>query len=116
VSVFSKLNNLRDISMSEAFATMYGYTQEEVEHYFGDRVYALADKNKADRIEYHEKSRNGTTGSAFTKMRQQSITLCRWECLLTKAAGSVIFGSQPAALRLSSLLPAVSKNGNRNGV
>ena len=28
VSVFSKLNNLRDISMSEAFATMYGYTQD----------------------------------------------------------------------------------------
>ena len=36
VSVFSKLNNLRDITMSEAFATMYGYTQEEVERYFGD--------------------------------------------------------------------------------
>ena len=38
VSVFSKLNNLRDITMSETFATMYGYTQEEVAHYFADRI------------------------------------------------------------------------------
>lgn len=45
VSVFSKLNSLRDISMSNAFATMYGYTQEEVEHYFGERINAIA-KNK----------------------------------------------------------------------
>ena len=65
VSVFSKLNNLRDISMSEAFATMYGYTQEEVEHYFGDRIDALADKNKADRIEYREKIQKWYNGFRF---------------------------------------------------
>ena len=65
VSVFSKLNNLRDISMSEAFATMYGYTQEEVEHYFGDRIDALADKNKTDRIEYREKIQKWYNGFRF---------------------------------------------------
>jgi hypothetical protein len=65
VSVFSKLNNLRDISMSEVFATMYGYTQEEVEHYFGDRLDALADKNKVDRIEYRERILKWYNGFRF---------------------------------------------------
>jgi hypothetical protein len=65
VSVFSKLNNLRDITMSEAFATMYGYTQEEVEHYFGDRLDALADKIKTDRIEYREKIQKWYNGFRF---------------------------------------------------
>ena len=55
VSVFSKLNNLRDITISEPFATMYGYTQEEVEHYFGEQIDELADKNRVDRTEYREK-------------------------------------------------------------
>ena len=65
VSVFSKLNNLRDITMSEAFATMYGYTQEEVERYFGDRINALADKSKIDRIEYREKIQKWYNGFRF---------------------------------------------------
>ena len=67
VSVFSKLNNLRDITMSEAFATMYGYTQDEVEHYFSDRIDALADKNKVDRIEYREKIQKWYNGFRFHK-------------------------------------------------
>ena len=65
VSVFSKLNNLRDITMSEAFATMYGYTQQEVELYFGDRIDALANKNKIDRIEYREKIQKWYNGFRF---------------------------------------------------
>ncbi|MEI6139444.1 MAG: AAA family ATPase [Mariniphaga sp.] len=67
VSVFSKLNNLRDITMSEAFATMYGYTQEEVEHYFADRIDALADKNKADRIDYRQEIQKWYNGFRFHK-------------------------------------------------
>ena len=65
VSVFSKLNNLRDISMSEAFATMYGYTQGEVEHYFGDRIDLLADKNKIDRTYYRERIQKWYNGFKF---------------------------------------------------
>ena len=67
VSVFSKLNNLRDITMSEQFATMYGYTQEEVEHYFGERIDELADKNKIDRKEYRETIRQWYNGFRFHK-------------------------------------------------
>ncbi|MBR6371876.1 MAG: AAA family ATPase [Victivallales bacterium] len=43
VSLFSELNNLTDITMDAHFATMLGYTQEEVEANFGDRIAALAD-------------------------------------------------------------------------
>jgi hypothetical protein len=65
VSVFSKLNNLRDISMSKAFATMYGYTQDEVERYFGNQLDELADDNKIDRIEYREKIQKWYNGFRF---------------------------------------------------
>ena len=65
VSVFSKLNNLRDITISEPFATMYGYTQEEVEHYFGEQIDELADKNRVDRTEYREKIQKWYNGFRF---------------------------------------------------
>ncbi len=65
VSVFSKLNNLEDITMDEQFATMYGYTQEEVEQYFGDRIDKLADKNKIDKTEYREKIKKWYNGFCF---------------------------------------------------
>jgi len=38
VSVFSDLNNLNDISLDGKYADLLGYTQEELLHYFGDRV------------------------------------------------------------------------------
>ena len=44
VSIFSELNNLNDISMHEYYAPMLGYTQEELEVYFGDYVQRLAGK------------------------------------------------------------------------
>ncbi len=36
VSIFSHLNNLKDITLSRQYATLTGYTQEEIEHYFKD--------------------------------------------------------------------------------
>ena len=42
VSLFSDLNNLTDITMDARYATMFGYTQEELEANFGDRIAALA--------------------------------------------------------------------------
>ena len=45
VSIFSDLNNLTDITMDARFATMLGYTQEELEVNFSDRLAALADNH-----------------------------------------------------------------------
>ena len=42
VSLFSGLNNLTDITMDARYATMFGYTQEELESNFGDRIAAVA--------------------------------------------------------------------------
>jgi hypothetical protein len=71
VSVFSKLNNLEDITMDEQFATMYGYTQEEVELYFGDRIDKLTIKNKVDKTEYREKIKKWYNGFCFHEDAQK---------------------------------------------
>ena len=42
VSLFSDLNNLTDISRDARYATMFGYTQDELEENFGERISALA--------------------------------------------------------------------------
>ena len=42
--VFSAMNNLRDISMNDDYATMLGYTDEELKHYFAMNITRTADK------------------------------------------------------------------------
>ena len=42
VSIFSELNNLNDLTIYSDYATLLGYTQEELEHYFADRIEQLA--------------------------------------------------------------------------
>jgi hypothetical protein len=44
VSIFSDLNNLTDLTMNAQFATLLGYTQEELEANFPDYIDALARK------------------------------------------------------------------------
>ena len=41
VSIFSGLNNLRDISLSKQFSTLLGYTQTELESYFDNEIQTL---------------------------------------------------------------------------
>ncbi len=38
VSIFSNLNNLNDITFNKRYATLTGYTQKELEHYFEDHL------------------------------------------------------------------------------
>ncbi len=45
VSVFSELNNLHDISTSGQYADMLGYTQDELETFFGERIEQFAEEN-----------------------------------------------------------------------
>ncbi len=44
VSVFSDLNNLRDITLSKQFSTLLGYTETELKHYFKPYMEQLADE------------------------------------------------------------------------
>jgi hypothetical protein len=43
-SIFSGLNNLRDITLSDDFSTVCGYTEEELEHYFKSYMINLSKK------------------------------------------------------------------------
>ncbi|MBQ7402770.1 MAG: AAA family ATPase, partial [Lentisphaeria bacterium] len=63
VSLFSKLNNLTDISMDARYAAMFGYTQEELEANFGDRISALAGEQDVDA--FKEKIKKWYNGYRF---------------------------------------------------
>lgn len=51
LSIFSELNNLLDITLEPRFATLLGYTQTELEHYFGEYLDRLATKFRTTRAE-----------------------------------------------------------------
>ena len=67
VSVFSDLNNLTDLTMDERFATALGYTQEELELYFADRIERLADKQGLPREALLSKISQWYNGYRFTE-------------------------------------------------
>jgi Predicted AAA-ATPase/PD-(D/E)XK nuclease superfamily len=49
VSIFSHLNNLKDITLSKHFAALTGYTQEELEFYFADYIQKCMDSLEIDK-------------------------------------------------------------------
>ncbi|MEO0043707.1 MAG: hypothetical protein RL329_3155, partial [Bacteroidota bacterium] len=49
VSIFSDLNHLRDITLDENYAAIAGYTQSELEHYFGSYLQVIEDKRDISR-------------------------------------------------------------------
>ena len=55
-SIFSAFNNIKDISFNPTYGAIVGYTQEELEHYFGDYIknaaVALNEKGKTDKYTY----------------------------------------------------------------
>ena len=63
VSIFSDLNNLTDITMDARYACMLGYTQDELESYFGDRIAALAGDGDID--EFKHKIKDWYNGYRF---------------------------------------------------
>ena len=65
VSLFSDLNNLTDITMDARYATMLGYTQEELESNFGEYIVELAgEQNPGD---YKLKMKKWYNGYRFHK-------------------------------------------------
>jgi hypothetical protein len=53
--LFSGMNNLQVMTPSDTWATLCGYTEDEVDHYFKDYIQAWADK---DGISYEEQRNN----------------------------------------------------------
>ena len=65
VSVFSKLNNLVDISRSSKYSDAVGYTQDELDEYFTDYIKAGAEKNGCTYDELKEKLASWYDGFKF---------------------------------------------------
>jgi len=65
VSVFSDLNNLTDLTMQQKYAPMLGYTQEELEYYFGDRIGQLVEKTGSSKEEMLAKIKQWYNGYRF---------------------------------------------------
>ena len=65
VSVFSDLNNLRDISLDYDFHSICGITEQELLSYFPTQIDALAERSKLTREECIEKLRRMYDGYHF---------------------------------------------------
>lgn len=67
VSIFSDLNNLRDISMSEEFSAICGITQEEMEANFVPEIENMAEKNEITKEECLAILKKNYDGYHFSK-------------------------------------------------
>ena len=67
VSIFSGLNNLRDISMTEEMAGICGISESELKHYFAESVRTLAAKRAMSEDECYAKLRQMYDGYHFNE-------------------------------------------------
>lgn len=71
VSVFSGINNLVDISMSESFSTLLGYTHDELERYFLLEIEALTQKTGLTLSECLEQIKEWYNGYQFSPAQER---------------------------------------------
>ncbi len=67
VSIFSELNNLDDLTMSESCADMFGYTREELESYFMPYIRQLARKAGTSEAQVMQALASYYNGYRFSK-------------------------------------------------
>jgi len=67
-SIFSGMNNLNDISFSSQSAQLLGYTQEELVHYFGDHIDAVAHNEHVERDEILDVMKTWYNGYRFSEL------------------------------------------------
>jgi hypothetical protein len=70
VSIFSHLNNLHDITLSTQYATITGYTQHELEHYFEDHLQAVQTVLGVDRQRLLDGIREWYNGYSWDGVRR----------------------------------------------
>jgi hypothetical protein len=78
LSVFSALNNPDDITIDDQYATLCGYTQEELEHFFSghiDQVAQLQNKSRQDLLEDIKRWYNGYSWDGKTPVYNPFSTL-----------------------------------------
>ncbi|MBP5228311.1 MAG: AAA family ATPase [Kiritimatiellae bacterium] len=67
ISVFSTLSNMTDISFAEEYGAMLGYTDEELDIYFGDQMRAQADVMRLGWAEYRRQLKWWYNGFRFVR-------------------------------------------------
>ena len=67
VSIFSQLNNLKDISLNPDYGDLCGITQREMETCFQKEIGRIITENGLDRQEYMDKLRRFYNGYRFSK-------------------------------------------------
>jgi hypothetical protein len=73
VSVFSDLNNLKDISMLPAYNDICGISERELHQYFDSGVEALAEENGMTKEECYERLRRDYDGYRFNRFTDNGI-------------------------------------------
>jgi hypothetical protein len=79
-SIFSGLNNLLNISMSDKYANLLGYTQEELESYFPEYISELAESHSLSADEILKEIRLWYNGYRFSKAENKVYN--PFSCLL----------------------------------
>ena len=79
-SIFSGLNNLLNISMSDKYANLLGYTQEELESYFPEYISELAESHSLSVDEILKEIRLWYNGYRFSKAENKVYN--PFSCLL----------------------------------
>ena len=79
-SIFSGLNNLLNISMSDKYANLLGYTQEELESYFPEYISELAESHSLSVNEILSKIKFWYNGYRFSKAENKVYN--PFSCLL----------------------------------
>ncbi|MFN0204397.1 MAG: AAA family ATPase [Bacteroidia bacterium] len=65
VSIFSDLNNLRDISMQKDFCDICGYSEQDIHHYFTERIAEIAQEMEISTEELFLKVKQKYNGYNF---------------------------------------------------
>ena len=73
VSIFSDLNNLNDISLSEKYSAICGISQTELESNFEPEIEAMAEKNSCSKEECIAELKKNYDGYHFSKEIQSDI-------------------------------------------
>ena len=66
VSIFSSMNNLIDLSFIREYATLFGYTEEEVKHYFSEYIEEGIKRTGLSYAEYMAKLEKKYNGNRFS--------------------------------------------------
>ena len=73
MSVFSALSNLTDISFNDEYAAMLGFTEEELDKYFGEHMQAHRQKMKLDETAYRAELKRMYDGYRFGMLSPERV-------------------------------------------